>query len=97
MTEVERISVLIREKLPLLRGKYKVKTLALFGSYARGEQRKRSDVDILVEFEEPIGLLEFVALERELSQLIGKKVDLVMKTALKPGIGKHILNEAMRI
>ena len=97
MTEVERISVLLRENLPLLRGKYRVKTLALFGSYVRGEQRKRSDVDILVEFEEPIGLLEFVALERELSQLIGKRVDLVMKTALKPRIGERILKEAVRL
>ncbi len=61
----------------------------------RGEGRKKSDLDILVEFYEVINLLDFVALERELSELIGEKVDLVMKSALKPRIGRNILREVM--
>ena len=83
--------------MPLLRDKYKVKTLQLFGSYSRRQQKKRSDVDLLVEFEEPLSLFEFLALERQLSEFLGKKVDLVMKTALKPRIGKHILEEAIPV
>lgn len=54
-------------------------------------------MDILVEFEKPLGLLEFVGLELQLSELLGKKVDLVMKTALKPKIGKHILEEVQYV
>ena len=97
MTEVEKIVKKLNENMPTLREKYKVKTLGIFGSYIRGEQKKISDVDILVEFEKPLGLLEFVGLQLQLSALLGKKVDLVMKTALKPKIGKHILEEVQYI
>lgn len=97
MTEVEKIMKKLNENMPTLREKYKVKTLGIFGSYIRGEEKKKSDVDILVEFEKPLGLLEFVGLELQLSKLLGKKVDLVMKTALKPKIGKHILEEVQYI
>ncbi len=72
---------------------YKVKEIGIFGSYVRGEQQEKSDLDILVEFYETIGLFKFVALERYLSQLLGVKVDLVMKSALKPRIGRRILKE----
>lgn len=97
MTEVEKIKKKLNENMPTLREKYRVKTLGIFGSYIRGEQKKKSDVDILVEFEKPLGLLEFVGLQLQLSDLLGKKVDLVMKTALKPKIGKHILEEVQYI
>ena len=97
MQEIEQILEKLREYMPLLRDKYKVKTLQLFGSYSRRQQKKRSDVDLLVEFEEPLSLFEFLALERQLSEFLGKKVDLVMKTALKPRIGKHILEEAIPV
>jgi len=97
MKEIEMIMKKLKENMPLLREKYNVKTLGVFGSYIRGEQKKKSDVDILVEFERPLGLLEFVGLELLLSKLLGKKVDLVMKTALKPKIGKHILEEVKYI
>lgn len=97
MKEIEKIMSEIRKSMPILREKYKVKTIGVFGSHVRGEEKKRSDVDVLVDFEEPPSLLEFVALERELSEIVGKKVDLVMKTALKPRIGKHILREVVFI
>ena len=97
MTEVEKIMKKLNENMPTLREKYRVKTLGIFGSYIRGEQKKKSDVDILVEFEKPLGLLEFVGLQLQLSELLGKKVDLVMKTALKPKIGKYILEEVQYI
>ena len=97
MTEIQRIMGRIGKNMPYLREQYNVKSLGVFGSYVRGEQKGRSDVDILVEFEEPVTFLEFMALERWLNDLIGKKVDLVMKTALKPKIGERILEEVVYI
>jgi predicted nucleotidyltransferase len=66
-------------------------------SSVRGEQRKRSDLDVLVEFDRVPSLFEFIRLERYLSQLLKIKVDLVMKSALKPAIGRHILEEAQPV
>ncbi len=97
MLEVEKIMDKIRENIPYFKKKYGVKNFGVFGSYIRGEQNSKSDLDILVEFDKPIGLLGFVALERELGELVGKKVDLVVKTALKPRIGKRILEEVVNV
>ena len=97
MTELEEIKAKIKDDMPYFADKYKVKSLGIFGSYVRGEQKKRSDLDILVEFSELISLLKFVALERELSEHIGKKVDLVIKKTLKPKIREHVLEEVVYI
>jgi predicted nucleotidyltransferase len=70
----------------------------LFGSFARGESDARSDLDLLVEFDDrPLTLLQFVALEEELSDLLGVKVDLVERQALKPRIGRRILDELIPV
>lgn len=66
---------------------------ALFGSVVRGEETKDSDVDILIEAPEDMGMFEFVALERRLSETIKKKVDLVTYRSLHPLIKDNILNE----
>ena len=87
----------LRQNLTDLTLRFHVKSLLLFGSYVKGRQRKRSDLDILVEFSEPPSFFEFLALERHLSDLLGIKVDLVMKEALKPAIGKHVLAEAIAV
>ena len=97
MTELEEIMAKIKDNLPYFSDKYKVKSLGIFGSYVRGEQKKRSDLDVLVEFSEPIGLFEYIALERELGKRTGKKVDLVMKTALRPVFRESIIREVMYI
>jgi len=97
MTELEEITTKIKDDMPYFADKYKVKSLGIFGSYVRGEQKKRSDLDVLVEFIEPIGLLQYVALERELGERTGKKVDLVMKTALKPVFRENIIREVVYI
>ncbi len=71
-----------------------VRSTGIFGSYARGEARKSSDLDLLVEIDDPkMGLLRFIALENYLSDLLGVKVDLVEKQALKPAIGRHVTEE----
>lgn len=86
------LRIIARRKKALFE-QYNIKELGIYGSYARGEQRLRSDVDILVEFEEVPGLLEFIRLETYLSELLQKKVDLVHKKALQPQIRDIILNE----
>ena len=70
-----------------------MKEFGIFGSFVRGEQGADSDLDILVEFEKPIGFVKFLKLENKLSELFGVKVELVTKKALKPYIGKRILQE----
>jgi hypothetical protein len=63
----------------------------------RGDQRSDSDLDLLVEFREPPSLFQFIRLENELSDVLGIDVDLVMKSALKPAIGRSILHEVKAI
>jgi len=83
----------LREMLPELEEKYHISYLGIFGSYVRGEQKPGSDLDVLVEFSKTPTIFKFVNLENCLSDALGVKVDLVMKDALKPTIGKHILEE----
>jgi predicted nucleotidyltransferase len=95
--KIDQIIMKLRENKHFLEEKYKVKTLGVFGSYVRGEQKKGSDLDILVEFQEPVGLFEFMELEEFLGKKTGVKIDLVSKKALKPRIGKHILEEVINV
>ena len=97
MLTLAEINKVIKKNRLELEEKYKVKEIGVFGSYVRGEQKKRSDIDILVEFKEPIGLFIFMDLEEFLKNLLGVKVDLVSKKALKPIIGKYILKETVYI
>jgi uncharacterized protein len=86
----------LKATLPELRDRYGVISLGVFGSYVRGEQTSESDLDLLVEFDHrPMTLLQFIALEYELSDRLQVKVDLVEKSALKPNIGDRILQEAL--
>ena len=95
MKTLEEIKNILIQHKKELRQKYNVGEIAIFGSHARGKPKEKSDVDILVEFEEPIGLFDFLDLEERLGQMLGAKIDLVSKKALKPHIGKYILNEAV--
>jgi len=81
------------EKVSSLCKKYKVNTLALFGSFARGEARKDSDIDMLVSFSTRVSFLRMIALERELAQLLGREVDLQTEAALSPYLRERILRE----
>lgn len=97
MSELDVFLTSLRNKKPLLMKQYGVNTLGVFGSFVRGEQGENSDVDILVGFNEPIGLLKFVALKNQLSEMLGKDVDLVMKSTLRSKIGERILEEVIYI
>jgi uncharacterized protein len=87
----------LRVHLPELREHYGVRTLGVFGSYVRGEQRQRSDLDLLVEFEQAPTLPEFIDLEYYLGSLLGVRVDLVTRRVLKGEIGRRILREVLPI
>lgn len=82
---------------PSLRAEYNVRELGLFGSYVRNEQSEGSDLDVVVEFDEPISLFELVRLENELSERLGVPVDLVTKNSLKPGIESRISDDLVFI
>lgn len=99
MKNLEEIKSTLTNQKEELKQKYKVKEIGIFGSYVRGEQKKQSDVDLLVEFETSsnLTLLDFIRLENHLGELLGVKVDLVEKHALKPRIGKHILEEVVNL
>lgn len=95
MDRLSEIKYIIKQHKKELEERYKVKEIGVFGSVVRGEEKKRSDIDILVEFKEPIGLFEFMDLQEYLETLFGQKVDLVSKKALKPRIGQYILQEVV--
>ena len=92
---LDEIRTELREVLPTLRAKYQVSSLAVFGSRARDTARATSDLDLLVSFSDPPGLLRFVELENLLSARLDMKVDLVMREGLKPRLSQRILAEAV--
>jgi len=94
----EVIETLKRHRQDLAR-RYGVKSLALFGSVARGGATERSDVDLLVEFDGcPVGLLHLIGMEQHIAQLLGgAKVDLVLKRALIEELKAPILKEAVDV
>ncbi|MBN8656425.1 MAG: nucleotidyltransferase family protein [Anaerolineae bacterium] len=96
-TRLQKYLEILREKKPYLVEQYHIASLEVFGSYIRHEEHKKSDLDILVTFTRPPSLLKYVRMENYLSDLLGVKVDLVMKDSLKPMIGKNILREASTI
>ncbi len=97
MKKLEEIVQILREHKGELAQRYGVRELAIFGSYVRGEATPESDLDILVEFDDPPGFFRFLQLEQYLSELLGVRVELVTRQALKPHIGQHILQEALEI
>ncbi len=97
MTKLQKIKEIIRQDKKQLKTDYKVNKIGIFGSYIRGEAKSKSDLDILVEFTEPIGLFKFMDLEEHLHKKLQVKIDLVSKKALRPYIGKYILKEVKYI
>ena len=97
MTSLEELKKRLAERKEELRQEFGVEEIGLFGSWVRGEARQGSDVDLLVDFDKPIDLFRFQELEEYLSQILNLRVDLVSRKALKPHIGKHILDEVVRV
>ena len=87
----------IRDKIYPILKRYDVTKAALFGSFVRGENKKGSDIDILVEIEKDISLLDFVGLKLDIEEVLGSKVDLVEYNTIKPLLKERILKEQVRI
>jgi predicted nucleotidyltransferase len=95
--DTERFRTILRKELPTLAARFGVASLGLFGSFVRRENRPGSDLDVLVSFVDPPGLFGFVELENHLSDLLGVKVDLVMREAMKPHLGQRVLAEIVAV
>jgi hypothetical protein len=89
---MDRIARIKRKIMPILK-RYGVMKAALFGSVVRGDERKDSDIDILVDIEKDIGLLEFIGLKQDLEDALGRPVDLVEYGTIKPLLKDRILSE----
>jgi len=91
----DEVLALLKKRKRALK-KYSVRSLSLFGSVARNQARKQSDVDLLVEFNQPVGLFKFVRLKMYLEEVLGHQVDLVTPEALRKELRDDILREAIR-
>ena len=96
MKTFKEIKDVLTEHKEELKQKYKVKEIGIFGSYARDEQTDVSDIDILVEFDQPVGFL-FIHLADYLEEILGVKVDLITSEAIKPNRQKHILSDLVYV
>jgi len=90
---LQEIRVILAAHKADLQKDYGVTTIGIFGSYVRRGNKSTSDIDILIDLEISMGFFKFLRLERHLSQLLGIRVDLVTRGALKPFIGERILAE----
>lgn len=97
MKSLEKFKAELEAIKPVLKQRYKVETIGIFGSYSRGEQTKKNDLDLLVSFSEQIGIYKFVEVEEFISNKLRVKVDLVQKGALLPMIKGQILNETILV
>jgi predicted nucleotidyltransferase len=97
MKTTEEIKRQLEKLKPLLKEKYQVETIGIFGSYSRGQQTKKSDADILVVFSKDahVGFFKFLELEEFLTRKLRVKVDLVTKNALKPTMKDKVLQETV--
>ncbi len=96
MSRLEVLSTL-RAQQAELHARFGVTRLTLFGSVARDEAGQDSDVDLLVEFDRPVGLFRFIELQNHLEGLLGCGVDLGPPQSLKPRIRDRVLAEAVRV
>ncbi len=94
---VRRIQEQLAPHRAMLAADYDVKRLGIFGSVVHGDATPQSDVDMLVEFTKPVGMFRFLDLEEALSHLLGSKIDLVTKGALKTLIRDEILRETVYV
>ena len=87
----------IKQKIIPILKKHNVTRAGIFGSYARGDAKKNSDIDILVEIKEDISLLDFIGIKHSIEDALGKKVDLVEYHTIKPRIKERVMREEVAI
>jgi hypothetical protein len=94
---IDEARAILKEHKAEVVQKYRVRKIGIFGSYVRGEQNKRSDIDILVSFSGIPDVFQYMELEDYLRSLLHRKVDLVRKEAIRPELKKRILREAIYV
>jgi len=94
---LEQVKKKIASNMTTLRKKYKVRNIGIFGSYSRNEQKKTSDVDILVRFYSGATLFDFVGLGNYLEEMLKLKVDLVSESGIRPKLRKNILKGLIKV
>lgn len=99
MKTINEIRTILAEHKGEVSRKYKVSELGIFGSFVRGEQKRRSDIDILVDFDDENipSLLKLIEMERYLQGLLRKKVDVVIKSGIRPELKEVILKEVIYV
>lgn len=97
MKNVEDIEKIIEEEKEKLLIEYKIRNIGIFGSYAKNTAIKKSDIDLIVEFEEPVSLLGVIKAENYLTKLLGIRVDLVPKEDIRKELKETILKEVIYI
>ncbi len=97
MKDFDEIREILRKNGDVIARDFKAEIVGIFGSYARGEQRKESDVDIVVRFKEGASLLDLVGLADFLEEKLGIKVDVVSERAIRPELKDHILKELVSV
>ena len=97
MRSLEQIRSKLEFLKPVLRERYNVETIEIFGSYARCEQSKNSDLDLLVTYSEPLDFIEIYHLRKFLQEELKIKVDVISKLFLNPFIKERVLNEAVSV
>lgn len=97
MKTLDDFKSMLRKEYSFLQKRFHISSLGIFGSYVRHEQKIKSDLDLLVEFNQPVTLFDIVDLEEYLSSKMNIKVDIVMKQALKKRTGEKILREVISL
>lgn len=97
MKDLDRIREILKENEDVIAKEFKAEIVGIFGSYARGEQKKESDVDIVVRFREGASLFDLVGLADFLEEKLGIKVDVVSERAIRPELKDHILKDLVAV
>ncbi len=97
MKDLDRIREILKENEDVIAREFKAEIVGIFGSYARGEQKKESDVDIVVRFREGASLFDLVGLADFLEEKLGIKVDVVSERAIRPELKEHILKDLVAV
>ena len=97
MKTLDEIKKILKDLKPELKKKYSVKEIGIFGSVVRNKQKRRSDIDIAVEFNTVPDLITFIDIETFLEKKLGRKVDLVRKKSIRPELKEIILNEMVAV
>ena len=91
----DEVKTILKQHMDELEKQFKVKSIAIFGSYVRGQQREESDIDLVVEFSSPVSLLHIVSLENHLTDLLGVQVDVIPRRSIRQELRRAILGEAV--